>query len=90
MWDIEMVVSVAAADEDEWTREDMEWWGSQVPAEIFSLDFWVVERKHTFLVFTAIQLSSTEGTDTSLCCQLCIKTICRLKTMRNLQMLKVS
>lgn len=32
MWDIEMVVSVAAADEDEWTREDMEWWGSQVPA----------------------------------------------------------
>lgn len=55
-----------------------------MPAEIFSLDFWVVERKHTFLVFTAIQSSSTEGTDTSLCCQLCIKTICRLRNNEKL------
>lgn len=61
MWDIEMVVSVAAADEDEWTREDMERWGSQVPAAIFSLDFWVVERKHTFLVFYCYTVKQYRG-----------------------------
>jgi len=61
-------VSVAAADDNEWMREDMEWWGSQVPAEYLVLKKnrllgrWEKTHKNKFQVFPPVQSSSTDGT----------------------------